>query len=282
MSTLGDRPDLRTATEMRPREARVGELAAYDGSAWIMAGGTSVVVGLTGPTAPGKAAHEKPDEAVVTVAVQRGQGLPNGGGASRILLDRRREALVGEDADVAEALRQCVSAAVQLREYPRCVFAFAVHVLSDDGGLLAAALNAAMLALLDAGVSCRSTFAASAVAVVPAPSSAGPSASTSLLGGAGELVIDPIADEEAVALATATYCHAIPATGGGVLLSKLRCKRPLPLSDAGVLERTAAGVAESVFDFYRQCLAPPEAEQPPAAANGTNGNNGDADDVVMV
>jgi ribonuclease PH len=164
-ATYGTRPDFREGMELRPREARIGELSAFDGSAWLTCGGTSVVVGVSGPVAPPRPTLERPDEAVVTVALQRSQGVPSAGAASKLLADRRKEQRAAHDTALTECVRQAMSAVILLREYPRSVFAFAIHVLSDDGSLLSVALNAAMVALMDAGVSCRTTVAAASIAL---------------------------------------------------------------------------------------------------------------------
>jgi ribonuclease PH len=249
-ATYGTRPDFREGMELRPREARIGELSAFDGSAWLTCGGTSVVVGVSGPVAPPRPTLERPDEAVVTVALQRSQGVPSAGAASKLLADRRKEQRAAHDTALTECVRQAMSAVILLREYPRSVFAFAIHVLSDDGSLLSVALNAAMVALMDAGVSCRTTVAAASIALA-APSGNGNDA-------ASDLLVDPSADEEETCRAVATFAHVLPANGGGMVASRIAHRSGAPLTEADIdrLEDTAKEVAQSVFDFYRECLAP--------------------------
>ncbi len=65
---------------------------------------------------------------------------------------------------------------------PRCAVQIEVQVVQEDGALFAAALNAACLALLDAGVACVAPVAAVTVAVLAD----------------GTLLIDPDAREEKV------------------------------------------------------------------------------------
>ncbi len=61
--------------------------------------------------------------------------------------------------------------------YPRSTILISIHVLSQDGGLLAACVNAATLALVDAGVpmtdmvvACTAGFTVSSSAAPPKPS----------------------------------------------------------------------------------------------------------------
>ena len=67
------------------------------------------------------------------------------------------------------------------------------QVVSDDGGVLACALNAACAALVDAAVPLRTLCAAVAAAQAP--------------GADGGLLLDPTAAEEAAAEATGTFAY---------------------------------------------------------------------------
>jgi exosome complex component RRP46 len=73
-------------------------------------------------------------------------------------------------------------------------------VLSDDGGLLACAINAVCAALVDAAVPLRTLCAAVAVAQAPGPD--------------GGLLLDPSAAEEAAAAALGTFAY-LPLQAGG-------------------------------------------------------------------
>jgi ribonuclease PH len=270
-ATYGDRPDFREAMELRPREARVGELSAFDGSAWLSCGGTSVLVGISGPTAPPRVALEKFDEAVVTVAVNRAQAIASAGSASKFIADRRRDERFASDAALSESLRQLLSAVVSLREYPRCVFHFAVHVLCDDGSVTATAMNAAMLALLDAGVSCRTTIAAASVAMV-----------STKAGSSQQHVLDTSSEEEAAAVATATFAHVIPAAGGGALYSRVEAPgAPLSVDELLAMDRLTRDAAATVFNFYRECLATDDVGMDPKIDSAVVADDAEDDTVVV-
>lgn len=112
------------------------------------------------------------------------------------------------DADPAPALAAVVAGAVRgaVRgaASPRAAVSVAVAVSHDDGSTLAAALNAASTALIEAGVPLRHTLAAACVAV----------------GRDGGLRVDPTAAEEAAAAAVATFAFAarVRQPGGDVQL----------------------------------------------------------------
>jgi ribonuclease PH len=101
----------------------------------------------------------------------------------------------------ANYLRKSLIGAIKLTEYPRATIFLKLTVLHDDGAVLACSLNAASLALLDAGILMSYVPAAISV-VVAGPSggreSAGVAASESLL-------LDPTASEESSAEAICTY-----------------------------------------------------------------------------
>lgn len=72
-------------------------------------------------------------------------------------------------------------------------------MVSDDGSVLACAINAACAALVDAAVPLRTLCAAVSAAQQAAEGSDG--------GGGGALLLDPSAAEEAAAAATGTFAY---------------------------------------------------------------------------
>lgn len=252
------RADQRQALELRGREARMGEQAHMDGSAWLAFGGTVVVASVTGPVAPPRLAMEQFDAAVVTVAVQHADAIPQGGSASRYITERNRAARLQEEAELGELVRNVLSAVIMVQDFPRTVFAVALHVISRDGGVASAAVNAAVSAVLDAGIPCRTTVAAIDLALLPSTNVEGDADLTA--NGTQLLVLDPTAAEETEAAARATFVFALPATGGRVVASRVwgNAKRGALLTPARYckLEAIAESAAASLFDFFRECHAP--------------------------
>ena len=111
----------------------------------------------------------------------------------------------GGAAALTAAVAGAVRGAVLAGAAPRTAVTVALHTLSADGGLLAAAINAASAALVDAGVPMRHTLAAAAVAVGGGEEEAD----------AARLSVDPTAAEEAAAPCVATFAFAARATEPG-------------------------------------------------------------------
>lgn len=69
---------------------------------------------------------------------------------------------------MAAAVRSVLASAAALRMLPRTAVRVSIQELSNDGGLLAAAVNAAMAALADAGIPCYGLVAAACEAIADA------------------------------------------------------------------------------------------------------------------
>ncbi len=82
----------------------------------------------------------------------------------------------------ASLVRGAVESVVLARMHPRTKISIVIQVVSDDGSVLAAAINGTCLALLDAGVPCSGTVGAVSVGLLPS----------------GQLLLDPTRAEEEV------------------------------------------------------------------------------------
>ena len=180
------RRDKRTAQQMRPLKCDCSVLTRSDGSARYSVGNTAVLASVYGP-ADVDGRRELVDRAAVSVTVRpvTGQDGP-------------------VERELEESLAGLVRAAVLTTMYPRTLIAVTVQVLHDDGGLLAAAANAVMLALMDAGVALKSLLSAACCALCVPPALPGHAARTT----APVLVLDPSAEEEALAQCTFTFAFA--------------------------------------------------------------------------
>jgi len=112
----------------------------------------------------------------------------------------------------------------------------------DDGGVLAAAINAVCLALVDAGLACRSLFSAVAI-----------SKTTD-----GRMLLDPTASEEKAAGATLTlaYCSR---NLDGIFVSHVSGKS----SDDFFRQASAAAqkACEKIEADFRNKIVPPAASK---------------------
>ncbi|GAA6036339.1 hypothetical protein JCM8097_001674 [Rhodosporidiobolus ruineniae] len=220
----------RTSTALRPLSLSQGSLHRADGSALFSFGNVSVLASLTGP-AEVRIRDELVDRATLEIHVRplRGQGGP---------ATRAQEL----------TLRQLLTPLILLHLYPRALLQLTLQTVSspstafskpfstepsllsssDDlkgkgkgrekpqgvgagAGEKAARVNAAMMALVDAGVQCRGMLVAVAVAFLPSPSSS-PSSSNEE---EEELRVDPSPAEEEQATSTHIFAFSFGVGVGG-------------------------------------------------------------------
>ncbi|XP_043860335.1 exosome complex component RRP41 isoform X2 [Dromiciops gliroides] len=145
LSDQGYRVDGRRAGELRKIQARMGVFAQADGSAYIEQGNTKALAVVYGPhEMRGSRSRALPDRALVncqysmaTFSTGERKRRPHG--------DRKA-------CEMGLQLRQTFEAAILTQLYPRSQIDIYVQVLQADGGNYAACVNAATLAVLDAGI----------------------------------------------------------------------------------------------------------------------------------
>ena len=130
------RADGRAYNELRKLSSEQGLLEAADGSAKVSQGGTIVVAGVFGPTRVPRVSDEDVSSAVLSVTFR-----PS---SSRITAPQHEE--------VASHVASGLSSVLLASLYPRTAIKVVLQAVCDDGSLLAAALNAGYLALVDAGI----------------------------------------------------------------------------------------------------------------------------------
>ncbi|MCJ1445651.1 MAG: Exosome non-catalytic core component [Stictis urceolatum] len=148
------RLDGRRWNELRRMHAQISTQAAADGSSYLEMGNTKVICTVSGPVevrrgaagavvsgSAGSGGDEKAS-VVVEVSVAGFSGV-----------DRKR--ILRTDKRISE-LQQTISSAFSstlfTHLYPRSTISVSLHVLAQDGAVLAACLNACTLALVDAGI----------------------------------------------------------------------------------------------------------------------------------
>jgi hypothetical protein len=110
-------------------------------------GDTCVIASVIGPL-PVRRSEEIVDKAVIQVTFQRLQGP----GTDR-------------DTHLQYQLKHALAACVMTSQYPQTRISFVVQVVNDDGGLLAACLNAVYLSLLDSGIACHAFMSSVSLAI---------------------------------------------------------------------------------------------------------------------
>ncbi|KAI1191831.1 ribosomal protein S5 domain 2-like protein [Nemania serpens] len=148
------RVDGRRWNELRRLHGQIRTQAAADGSSYLEMGNTKVMCVISGPSEDGgrrrglaasaSTASGGSTAADIVVSVVVG-GFSSVDRKKRGRGDKRIQEL---QATIAKAL----AANLHAHLYPRSTIGISLHVLSQDGSLLAALINAATLALVDAGV----------------------------------------------------------------------------------------------------------------------------------
>ncbi|KAJ2812720.1 Exosome non-catalytic core component [Coemansia furcata] len=144
LSPEGLRVDGRRANELRRISCRASVLNSADGSSYYEQGNTKVLVAVYGPREP-RTKSLTHDQATINVEFN----------VAPFSTSERRKRSKGDKRllEVASFVKQTFEGAVQTAVYPRSQIDIYIHLLQHDGGTLETCINAATLALVDAGIS---------------------------------------------------------------------------------------------------------------------------------
>ncbi|KAL1460759.1 hypothetical protein WDU94_012710 [Cyamophila willieti] len=143
----GLRNDGRRGHELRKIRCRLGVFSQSDGSAYIEQGNTKVLAAVYGPR-PVRNKQIKVHGSVLINFQYSMAVFSTGERKTRPRGDRKT-------SEISLQLRQAVSAAIMTEVHPRSQIDIFVEVLQADGGNFCACVNAATLALIDAGIPMR-------------------------------------------------------------------------------------------------------------------------------
>ncbi len=150
----GLRNDGRRWNELRPLKMSVGVLKRADGSAVVESGKTKVLAAVYGP----REIHPKhlalPDKALLKVAYRM---------ASFSVEERKKPQPSRREIELSKVIKEALEPAILVEKFPRTVIEIYVLVLQADGGTRVASINAASLALADAGIPMKGLVTAIAV-----------------------------------------------------------------------------------------------------------------------
>jgi exosome complex component RRP41 len=151
------RYDGRKANELRPTTIESGVLPNADGSAYIEMGRNKILVGVFGPREMHPRRFAKPNEATLRCRYHM----------SPFSVDPRRSpAPSRRDIEIGMVMSWAIQPAVFLEKYPRSVIDVYCEVLEADGGTRTACINAATVALVDAGIPMRDLVSSCAAGVI--------------------------------------------------------------------------------------------------------------------
>jgi exosome complex component RRP46 len=176
--------DSRLSNQIRTISCSTGILHKADGSSKFSLGESSVLAGVFGPVSvPIKL--EKIDAAQLIVTVDPLSGT--GGTFEKTL---------------AAQIRNSLAAIIDLRSFPRSSIQVNLQILAQDGLILPVALNAAVIACIDAGIPMSSMIGSISVCVKAD----------------GEVVLDP--DQGEVDSSSSRHVFAYEEKTGGLVLQE--------------------------------------------------------------
>jgi len=147
------RGDGRKVNEIRSTTIETGIIPNADGSAYIEMGDNKIVAAVYGPREMHPKRLSKPHMGVLRVRYHM---------APFSVSPRRSPAPSRRDTEIGMIMVDALSPALFLERYPRSVIDVYVEIIQADGGTRCAAVNAAAVALVDAGIPMKDLVASCA------------------------------------------------------------------------------------------------------------------------
>ncbi|MCW4049391.1 MAG: exosome complex exonuclease Rrp41 [Candidatus Bathyarchaeota archaeon] len=147
------RVDGRKVDELRPITIETGVIPNADGSAYIEMGRNKIVAGVYGPREMHPKRLSKPNRGVLRCRYHM---------ASFSVDPRRSPAPSRRDSEISMVMTDAIAPALFLERYPRSVIDVYIEIIQADGGTRCASINAAAVALADAGIPMKDLVASCA------------------------------------------------------------------------------------------------------------------------
>jgi len=139
----GKRLDGRKPDELREIEMKVGVIPNANGSAQVMFGNTVAVAGVYGPRTVHPRHLQEYDRAIIKCRYNM---------APFSVEDRARPGPSRRSSEITKVTRLALEPALFLKDYPKTAIDVYIEILQADGSTRVTGINAASLALADAGV----------------------------------------------------------------------------------------------------------------------------------
>ncbi|MFT4892666.1 MAG: exosome complex component RRP41 [Candidatus Nanohaloarchaea archaeon] len=153
----GKRVDGREKDDLRPTTMEVGVLDEADGSAMVETGNTRVVASVFGPQELHPKHLQESDRAVIKMRYNM---------APFSVDDRMNPGPNRRAKEIGLVAKKALEPAVELEEFPKAGIDISMEILESDGGTRVTGINAAALALADAGIPMKGLVSATAAGVV--------------------------------------------------------------------------------------------------------------------
>ena len=151
---LKKRPDGRKFDELRPITAKVGVVPSADGSAMYQSGKTKAVAVVRGPRVLHPKHMENPQKGILRVSYQM---------MSFSVWDRIKPGRSRRGQEIEQVIQWALSDIVDLDAFPNSVVDVIILIPQADAGTRVTGINAAVMALAQAGVPMKEMISAVAV-----------------------------------------------------------------------------------------------------------------------
>ena len=149
----GIRCDGRKVNETRKVTIKTGVLKNADGSAYIEFGGNKILAGVFGPRDVHPKHMSNPDTGILRVRYHM---------EPFSVTERKKPAPSRREIEISKVIKEALEPAVMLEQFPRTAVDVFLEVLQANVGTRCAALDAASVALADAGIPMRDLVCACA------------------------------------------------------------------------------------------------------------------------
>ena len=157
MNENGIRCDGRKIDQIRNVSIKVGVLKNADGSAYIEFGKNKILAGVFGPRDVHPKHMADQDSGILRCRYHM---------SPFSVTERKNPAPSRREIEISKVIKEALQPAVILKDFPRTVVDVFIEVLQADGGSRCAALDAASVALVDAGIPMRDIVSACAAGKV--------------------------------------------------------------------------------------------------------------------
>ena len=157
MNENGIRCDGRRIDQIRNVSIKVGILKNADGSAYIEFGKNKILAGVFGPRDVHPKHMADQDTGILRCRYHM---------SPFSVTERKNPAPSRREIEISKVIKEALQPAVILKDFPRTVVDVFIEVLQADGGSRCAALDAASVALIDAGIPMRDIVCACAAGKV--------------------------------------------------------------------------------------------------------------------
>ena len=157
MNENGIRCDGRKIDQIRNVSIKVGVLKNADGSAYIEFGKNKILAGVFGPRDVHPKHMADQDSGILRCRYHM---------SPFSVTERKNPAPSRREIEISKVIKEALQPAVILKDFPRTVVDVFIEILQADGGSRCAALDAASVALVDAGIPMRDIVSACAAGKV--------------------------------------------------------------------------------------------------------------------